>query len=241
MEHMENDYFKIILPSGYCSDANQILDYATYARNLLNKKFPFKVTEKVRIFLYEEPTKVNGTVTCTVMRSDYINLEIHAITPSKAKPTSSWIDDDFYHANIIHEYVHVFMGQWIFQSTGKQMKYFLAEWFSEGIAGYIPYYHSTPEICQKYSDNLEIIMKKVRDGRGYFDLIACDVYYGGAVLVRYMFERYGQNAVRNIITGKVNSWIEAVQEELGISYREFKDNWLKWACEDAEIDVTLYF
>jgi hypothetical protein len=35
--------------------------------------------------------------------------------------------------------------------------------------------------------------------------------------------------------------MEAVQKELGISYREFKDNWIKWACKDAEIDVTLYF
>ena len=175
------------------------------------------------------------------MLSDYINCVIHAITPSMAKPTSSWIDDDYYQANIIHEYVHVFVGQWIFQSTRKHMKNFLTEWFSEGIAGYIPYYHSTPEIFQKYSDNLEKIMKEVRDGRGYFDLIAGDVYYGGAVLVRYMFERYDQNAVNNIITCNVDSWMEAVQEELGISYRDFKDNWLKWACKDAEIDVTLYF
>lgn len=235
MEQLENDNFEISYPSLYDSDANQILEYATYARNLLNEIFPFEITEKVRIFLYEDPKRVNGCVTYDVMRSNYKNLKIHAITPSKAKPTSQWIDDVYYHANIIHEYVHVFLGQWILQSTGKYMGNFLTEWFSEGIAGYIPYYHSTPEIFQKYSDNLDKIMEKGRGGRGYFDLIACDVYYGGAVLVKYMFDRYGQTAVHDILISSMDSWMEAVTEVLGISYREFKDNWLKWVCEDAEI------
>jgi len=231
LKQLNDEVFTINYPYGYNSDAKKILEYAKYAQRLLTRIFPFKILDKINIFLYTEPSKVNGEITYTVMRSDYINLKIHLITPTVAIPTSSWIDDVFYKANIIHECTHILIGQWIYKVTGKWMGNYLPEWFSEGIAGYIPYYCSTPEIYQKYRPRLDKIYEMVRKGDGIFHKIRTDVYYGGSVLVKYMYEKYGETIVNKMIISNSDSWREAIQQEIGISYNEFKDNWLIWACE----------
>lgn len=238
---IEDDHFIVKYQSGYVDDANKVLNYSAYARDVVVEKFPYELSRKLIVYVYKEPTKYNSyTIRWGHTSADYMKMEIYILAPSEAIRQSSYYDDLWHQANIIHEYVHVVVGQDIYTRTGKYMGNYLPPWFNEGIASYIPYYCTMSQIYQKYSSNLERIGDSVRRGEGYLLCVTPDAYYGGPVLVKYMYETYGQEAVINIIENDSPSFIHALTEELDITIREFENNWLLWACKEFGVDYELY-
>ena len=106
---------------------------------------------------------------------------------------------------------------------------FFPFWFSEGIAEYFAVFYSTPEIRRKYDSNLGKIRDMISRGEGQFATVNSDMYYGGAYIIKYMHEVYGQQMVIRLIKSDAPSFWQAVSQELGVTQKEFEDGWLKWA------------
>lgn len=83
----------------------------------------------------------------------------------------------------------------------------------------------------RYQRKLDEKRELVRKGVGEFNSIASDVNYGGPVIVEYMYDVYCESKVLALIGSKALNWKEAIEEEVEITYKEFKENWLSWANE----------
>jgi len=84
----------------------------------------------------------------------------------------------------------------------------------------------------KYQPMLEEKRRVIRSGNGNFNTLSNDVYFGGALLVEYIYEKFGESKILSLISSRAINWEEAIQEELNISYRKFKEDWLIWAIEN---------
>jgi len=224
---LEGKYFIVAYRPGYKEDAEKILGYANYARQIVTGKYPHKLPQKVVIYLYDRKSYFRPPFT---MWTDTKKYEVNMLTPSDQ--TDRWMDDRWYKSNIIHEYAHIPFYQDLFA----QRYHTVPSWFSEGFAEYFSLFCSSPDILQKYGEQLDKIRDMVRRGEGYFIFIAGDKYYGGAYLVKYMIEKYGQKAVTNLIKSSALSFAKALQDELNVNPREFENNWLKWAANEFGID-----
>lgn len=238
---LEDEHFIVKFLSGYGNDAKEILGYADFAREVVMAKFPHELSTKVTIYIYKGPTYVNNRyLNWGHMSSDYMKGEIHVLAPSGAIKQSSCYDDLWHRKNVIHEYVHVVVGRDIYSKTGKYMGNYLPPWFNEGIAEYFAIFCSTPEILQKYDADLNDVRQMVKRGEGYLLFVAVNKNYGGAYIVKYMYETYGQEAVKDVIESDAPSFAQALAKELNVTGRKFEDNWLKWACEEFDADYSLY-
>ena len=227
---ISNSHFKISFRLGYDQDAIKIRDFANYAREIVLKSLPFYFQNNVTVHIHEYPLTINcHWLDWCVMRSDVKNGLIHMLSPRNAYQISTNYNDVWYRANTIHEYVHHVVAYHIRQTSGKDMTEFLPTWFSEGIAGYIPYYHSSLEIMSGYQLELDKQRELVRKGVGDFNCLASDVYFGGPILVEYMYDEYCESKVLALIGCKALNWEDAIKEELGITCKAFEDNWLQWS------------
>jgi hypothetical protein len=226
---IENEFFIIKYRSGYENDAEKILEYANFARPVVMEKFPHNLAQKVVIYLYKyseyqyEPYEA---------MANYSKGEIYLLTPSDqsvAGSCSEWCDDLWYQKVVIHEYAHIpFLRDLDLQDS--------PAWFSEGFAEYIAVFFSTSSILQKYEGKLSKIKNMVKNGDGYLVSVGEDVYYGGAYIVKYMYEVYGQDKVVNLIKSNALSFSQAIIKELNVTSIEFEDKWLKWACKEFDAD-----
>ena len=152
------------------------------------------------------------------MRSKWEINEIYCLTESEA-PLG--YDHIWYRANIVHEYIHCYLGNYLYDAGNKRMKIFFPLWFGEGIAGYIPYYHGDDEIQRRYQQKVDRHRDKAKREKWNFDEIASDEYFGGALLVKTMYEIYDKKDIESIFTSAKSSWCKAVETELKIDYSEF--------------------
>ena len=240
---IENEYFIVYYKPGYESDARKILEYGNFAREVVLAKLPFEPDIKVAIYIYEAPgpTESSQYITWGLTMADYIKGAIYVLAPSEAIKQSSYYDDLWYKGNVIHEYVHIVIGRYLY-SKGLYMGNCLPYWFSEGIAEYFKIFCSTPEIMQKYEAMLDRIRQMVKRGDGYLMSVTADVYYGGAYIVKYMYDTYGEEAMMNLFEGleKDVAFAKALERALEVTPRRFEDNWLLWACEQFGVDPGLY-
>lgn len=226
---LEDEYFIVKYPLGYEDDANKILEYANFALQVVMEKYPHELSQKVVICLYDYS---NYNDPPYVTRYDSGKREISLLAPSdQPAQYRSYCDDLWYQKNIIHEYVHVPF----YQDLGYGN---VPGWFSQGLAEYFSIFCSTPSILIKYESHK--IEDMVKNGEGYLMSVGGDEYYGGAYIVKYMYEVYGQDNVTNLIKSDAVSFIPALEKELNVTPREFEDKWLKWACEEFGADYDLY-
>lgn len=228
---IENEFFIIKYCSGYENDAEKILEYANFARPVVMEKFPHNLAQKVVIYLYKY-SEYQYEPSVTVAYTDSSKAEIYLLTPSDqsaAGSCSEWCDDLWYQKNVIHEYAHIPF----WRDLGLQD---IPEWFSQGFAEYFAVFCSTSSILQKYEWALSEIKNMVKNGDGYLVSVGGDVYYGGAYIVKYMYEVYGQDKIANLIKSNTLSFSQAIKKELNVTSIEFEDKWLKWACEEFDAD-----
>ena len=171
--------------------------------------------------------------------ADPSKLEIHFLTPSEQ--SNSWYDDVWYKGNMIHEYAHI---PFYKDLCSKPEDYKEApEWFSEGFAEYCKIFASNDkEILEKYRCKLNKIKEMVKSDEGRLVFECKDehcIYCGGAYIIKYIYETYGQEKVIRLIKSQELSFAKAI-EELGVTIREFENNWLKWACKEFNVDAKVY-
>jgi len=102
---IEDEYFIVKYKEGYKSDAELILKYCRYARNVTMKVYPHKLDVKVSVYLCDyESWRDKPYVT----RADYIKAKICLLTPS-GQPAEyrSQCNNLWYQKNMVHEYVHI--------------------------------------------------------------------------------------------------------------------------------------
>lgn len=231
---IEDEYFVIKYFEGYRSDAKAMREYCRFARNVVMDAYPHNLSSKVVVFLYAQPNEYADYGTCS-SRVGQTEASLHFITPTVGKEHG--VDDLWYRGNVIHEYAHVPFWMDVYRSGREDPP----SWLSQGIAEYMKLFRSNISgILQKYEWNLGRAADKVRSGDGYLWLISGDAYYGGAYIVKYMYETYGTDRVVRLIRSDTRSFKQALEEELEVTAREFEENWLRWACEEFDVDPDTY-
>jgi len=230
---IEDEFFVIKYKEGYRSDAELILEYSRYARNVTMEAYPHKLEVKVKVYLYDYGSWKDPP---WVTRADPPKAEMYFLTPSDVpEQYRKYIDNLWYQKNVVHEYVHIPTLRDIGGSAKNP-----PSWFKEGIAEYIAVFHTTKEILQKCNWELKNVEDIVKKGDGYLLIVSGDVYGGGAYILKYMYDTYGKDRVVAVLKSETKSFMEALERELEVTYYEFEDNWLKWACEEFDADPTLY-
>lgn len=221
--------FTISFPVNFNEDAEKILDYSIYAKRIVESYFPvdFCMNFPVRLFMYECPSRASIDLDWRYMRADTNNRHIHFNSPSNAFEYDTQYDEIWYQANIIHEYVHLVVENYITVNTGKDMNLHYPRWFTEGIAGYIPYYHSSSDIFEKYETRLRNVITNIINGDD-FDRVSVDVYFGGAILLKYINDQYGQDTIIQIFRSNIFEWESVISNVLNLSYGYFKNNLNSW-------------
>lgn len=221
---LENEHFVVKYPSEdakYRVDAEKILRYAIFARRAVMAQYSHTLPGKVTIQLYD---LAHYPRPATSANADPKNLQIHFLTPSEQPAQNlAWCDDNWYQKNVVHEYTHVAVNR------DMRQRALFPDWFAEGIAEYFAVFHSSSDILRKYDSNLKKIRDLVNRGEGQFSQVNSDMYNGGAYILKYMHETYGQPKVNRLVKSDAPSFWEALSRELGATQKEFEDNWLKWA------------
>jgi len=238
---VEDEHFIVYYQSGYKDDALKVLQYADQARQIVLAFIPYEVDGKVKIYIYPGPstTESGWYITYGHMSADYMRKSIYLIAPSEALKQSSYYDDIWHKKNVIHEYVHVVVGNLIYEKLKRYKGNYLPRWFDEGIAEYAGIFLSNdPRIKEKYSSELKKIEDLVKNGKGFFMIVASNVYYGGAYLVYFLHDVYGQEPIMNLFTKSYPDFYTALERETGKSLRELEVDWLKWACNKFNVNFS---
>lgn len=195
----------------------------------MENHFPdyMKLTVPVRIFIFKSPSDADVTLEWNYMKSDTNNQIIRLNCPSSAYEHDSYYDDNWYKANLIHEYVHLIVAKFIENNTGKEMNRNYPRWFTEGIAGYIPYFHSDSAIFDKYKRRLQKAQNDIANAID-FDHISTEVYFCGAILVKYIYDQYGKKGIIEILRSTIFEWKSVILDVLEIPYETFKKNVIIW-------------
>jgi hypothetical protein len=149
---IENDNFVIYYKAGFLSDANLMLNYCEYARNITMNLYPHNLPFEVTVKLYDYNT-FPYSIGTTMASVSSTSAELSFISPSDV-PTQykSYMDNLWYQKNTVHEYVHVptyidlLSTSW-YRSSGFPGFFDVAEYFSV--------FCTTPEILQKYNYYIE--------------------------------------------------------------------------------------
>jgi len=228
---IENEFFIIKYCSGYENDAGKILDYCIFARNTVMSKYPHKLPYKPTFLVYDRlHWSLSEWTMITYCGST--SGEVHVLAPSDQ--TNPYYDTLWYQKNIIHEYTHLPFYHDLYSKPQGYKD--CPDWFNEGLAEYFAMFCSTSSILQKYEQKLSEIKNMVKNGDGYLVSVGENVYYGGAYIVKYMYEVYGQDKVTNLIKSNVSSFSQAINKEFNVTSGEFEDEWFKWACKEFDAD-----
>jgi len=239
---IEDENFIVYYRSGFKSDAEKILMFANWGRNVTMRLYPHKLNNKTKIYLYDKESYGRSIYSTW---ADVGKNEIHMVLPSDnpAYGEGKYVDDFWYLYAVTHEYTHIV--------TRQDAGYNLPHWLSEGIATYIPDFHVAAEYyndlsmlktgAPKHSWYLNPVRDLVKKGSGYLLIVSGVEYGGGAYIVKYMYETYGsQKVVSFFKTLSTLNFVEALKSSFNVSYLEFEENWLNWAIEEFNADKTLY-
>ncbi len=224
---LQNEQLIVRYPSEdprYQRDAEKVFEYGLFARQAVASQYPHELTVPFTIQLFD---LAHWTRQPSSADADSTNLLIRFLAPSD-QPTNyrSWDDDTWYLKNVVHEYTHIAVNR-DFRNRGSA-----PQWFSEGFAEYIAIFHSTPEVLRKYDANLQRVRDMIGRDEGRLLQVSDDIYYGGALIVKYMDEVYGRDRLIAVIKSDAPSFWEAVKRELRVSLDVFEDNWIEWATPD---------
>jgi len=234
---LENDYFIIAYQPGYDGDARKILEFATYAQEVaVGPKFSYKPDKKTTIYIYLKPGVDPAPRSWGHAGANPNEAEMYFLSPSEAIKVSPQYNDEWFLRNVIHEYTHVVVARSRYLAIG-HWDYFLPQWFNEGLAEYFAIFHSTPSIRKREGHQIFVdLSSMVHEGYGYLSLITENIYGRSAYVAKYLYDTLGEKNVAKLLWSKAPTFHEALKKELNLSFREFEENWLKWACEEVGAD-----
>jgi len=234
---IENDYFIIAYQPGYDGDARKLLEFATYAQEVaVGPKFSYKPDKKTTIYIYLKPGESPAPHNWGYASADTKIAEMYFLSPSEAIKVHPQLNDEWFLRNIIHEYTHVVVARSRYLAIG-QWDNFLPLWLSEGLAEYFAIFHSTPSIRKREGHQIFAdLYSMVHEGSGYLPLVIGEIYGRSAYIPKYLYDTLGDKNVTKLLWSKASNLPEALKKELNLSFREFEEDWLKWACEEVGAD-----
>jgi len=216
---IENEYFIIKYHPGYEEDANVTLNTAMIVRNITLEKYPHELGFRVVIYIYSSREESGLIARCARCEVDSSSGTIHILQPSWEGHWDGYeqLDDPFRRV-LNHEYVHVpFYVDLYSKKTGYSES---SSWFSQGIAEYI---------SQNYLPSYDRrVRKAVQDGDF---TVNNEPYSWGLYIVEFMYTKYGQEKIINLIKSDASSFDNAVMKELKVTPLEFKDEWRAYLAE----------
>jgi PGF-CTERM protein len=143
---------------------------------------------------------------------------------------------DKYERTLWHEYINI-----VFWDTGTdnaEYDYYDRNplWFPEGLSDY--YVFQTQTVKDSFPNyRIRVVNKSIRSDEADFDEVSQYEYGGGQLLVMYMVDAYGEDAVWRVLRSSEDFW-PAVQSEFGVNKTEFVDGWHKWSERHVEENNT---
>jgi len=239
---IEDEHFIVYYRKGFRSDAEMILKFANFARNVTMRVLPHKLSTKTKIYLYDYKSWKNKPWVAWCDGKDKIYMLTPHDNPYYGK--GKYIDDFWYLATVAHEYVHI--ATYSLTQRGN-----IPEWLSEGIATYISNfpityeYYKDPLLIKKEFERRKWYLgppaDMVRRGDGYLLIVSGVRYGGGAYIVKYMFETYGSERMVSFFKAlSTLSFADALRKELNVTFPEFEKRWLEWAVKEFNANKELY-
>lgn len=218
---VSNHPFSIRYRPGYEADAEKVRDWAISAHSDIKDILSFEIDEPFTfdIFPDSEWPRQHGD-----MRYVSKNLKVEMVTPSEY--AGGYSDkNSFYRHGVTHEYVHAIQ-------IPKHNFHTHAHWYSEGIAEAIAVYYTTEDIYDLYhNDHRRARETRTDIRRGFGHLMGVNeyVYRGSMHLIHFMIEKYGADAVGELVDQNAQSMVEAMEMRLGISPLDLEADWLEYA------------
>ena len=235
---IENDYFIVAYQPGYDGDARKILEFATYAQEVaVGPKFSYKPDKKTTIYLFLKPGVDPAPRDWGSASASAYEAKMYFLSPSEAIKVSSQYNDEWFLRNVIHEYTHVVVGRSRYLAVGRWDWYFLPMWLNEALAEYFAIFQSTPSIRKREGHQIFVdLYYMVHEGYGYIPLITEKIYGRSAYVAKFLYDTLGEKNVAKLLWSNAPTFHEALKKELNLNFRQFEEDWLKWACEEVGAD-----
>lgn len=210
-ETLENDFFVIKYRQGYEDDARKTLDIAMEVREITLEKYPHELGYTVIVKIYTNPDELKSC------RARLSSGTIHILRPSWEGTWCGYEQLDHpFKRQLNHEYVHVPFYNDLKRSEYKEQ---VPRWFSQGVAEYI---------SQNYLPSYE---KRVRESVQEGSFMIDEHYSWGLYIVEFMYAKYGQKKVINLIKSDAPTFTDALKKEIGLSPSEFEEGWRVYLAE----------
>ncbi|MGI9414668.1 MAG: hypothetical protein ACR2PM_13420 [Hyphomicrobiales bacterium] len=191
---------------------------------------------KLEVFLHpragEMASESHATMTSNLQRRDY-EAAIHLLTPSAygprddAAPGRDW-DRDYLFRQVVHEVSALYVQRLILAKPQGWRYDAAAPWFLQGYDEYLAGVHGRRDEDR----TLESYRDKVRHdpGRVTFDrgIRVGNPYSDGAVVVAFLHDMFGRDAVQNIWLSPEPTFEQALLASLGTDYAELEKRWHLW-------------
>jgi PGF-CTERM protein len=107
-------------------------------------------------------------------------------------------------------------GEWVSMPT----------WLKQGIPEYVAMYHTTEGIRNSQFDRTEEVRNMIARDSGYLMSISQKPYKSRPLVVEYIVDEYGWDAVMGLIRTEHSNAAPAFESNLGVSVRKFQDGWV---------------
>jgi len=232
---VETENFVFKYKSGYSEDVEQVRDILQTGRqqllNLVERSMAPSLDEKIRVTLHPGAEWTEGGGTLYWRSSDPV--QIHLETPSDSGASTDWLEH-----GLLHEYANIILWDYGIDSADYQYWSRNPSWFAEGISEYLVY--RTPLVQDQFPPSeVQAMNETIRNGGGYFDVVAESQYHGGHLLAMYMFEEYSDERIWDVFASDTDHFYRALGKSLDTEYIEFKRGWLTWAEENVGGDYNV--
>ncbi|WP_158059017.1 hypothetical protein [Halorussus halophilus] len=222
---VSDDHFVVKYADGYEASAQETLNMLQDIRTELQAETPVDTTIDEKIIVRIHPID-EWEDSRYSLHWHTAPKRINLIAPSDWE-TVEYVDEYYIKKNLAHEYANIMLYEYV-ERHGDRYHTRYPSWFGEGLSEYYAYHNVSEDIQRNYDPGVEKFEQKVEDGAGYFSVLTQDQYAGGHLLMHYVMNEYGEEAVFEMLSS-TGEFEEVVQSELGVSYEVFKKRWLLWA------------
>jgi hypothetical protein len=227
---LDSQYFTVYYKEGHIADAQLMLGYCSYARDVVEGIYPHQLNFKVTVHLYDfENWTLTRSVYSTYASSSLGAVDLSFLTPSEVPQSAKyWVDNLWYQFSAVHEYVHAATYQDLLRTqyyhNGNS-----PQWFTEGAAQYVATFCTTPEICQKEVQGHSYInewSKILSNNSGSLFFLTGDIYFSSTYIMKYVYETYSSQKVAALFKSNATKFWDAVNQTLGVTQTEFENKWV---------------
>lgn len=221
-----NEHFVVKYADGYESSAETTLKHLREIRSQLQAATPADtaIPGKITVRLHPIGEWEDGNYSLH-WHNDPNRIDL--IAPSDWR-TVEGVDEYYIRKNLAHEYANILLYEYVEAHDGDYWSRY-PSWFGEGLSEYYAYHNVSADIRANYDPGVSEFERKVKQGSGYFSVIAADRYSGGHLLMHYVLDEYGERKVFELLRSDAESFPDIVHSELNVSYDVFKKRWLLWA------------